>query len=318
MSNKAKKLQRAQQSSNPQGTTMSDENKPEEQQQQGTDGAEPNQSQAGQDAGDTAAQSGDAPVVKEGANEHGIGPDVGNGDNPDYRPEGSQQGRGQTESIQHVDELAVQETKSVSQAPRVEDKGIQDTTAAAVATPVAPAPTPAVPEVKTTVATTTATAAEAPAPTDFDRLMIKVRETGTGPQRKLVNDLNSYVENMKKGKPITPANGAMQQYALWATLRTVVENHHGDEFRSLWHIVLSFFHYYRDNVFSDRLVFRFADHWQRDKDQLKALQRLLDLIKITADPATRDENKKRVDMARSLEVGFSEEARSRVLQYYGR
>jgi hypothetical protein len=74
--------------------------------------------------------------------------------------------------------------------------------------------------------------------------------------------------------------------------------------------------HYFDTVFNERHAFRFADQWIWDLDELDAYFGLLNLMKLTANPATRVDGLKRVSLQSTLEKGFSEEGRQRITSFY--
>lgn len=153
--------------------------------------------------------------------------------------------------------------------------------------------------------------------TEFDKLLASCRE-GTVAQQNLVAAIERYMDNMKPGKPIAPENGARQQFSLFKIIQGVVNNTSQEEFKKLWAVILAFFNEYKEGVFSDRYIFRFAEYWHHDPKDLAAFQRIINLIKITADPETRSVGLKQVDLTRTLEEGFSEEGRQKVVGFYHR
>lgn len=183
----------------------------------------------------------------------------------------------------------------------------------------APAPEPApTPTVTAAVSTTVAQVEnqQEPAPTGFDALIAQIKESGTRAQKDLVNSLEHYMVNMKPGKPVNPDEGARHQYVLWKTITGITETAPVDEFKKLWSILLGYFNQYGKGVFHDRYVFRFSEFWQYDERQLAAFQRILNLLKLTANPKTRAMGLRQVDMNRTLADGFTEEGRQRIVGFY--
>lgn len=181
----------------------------------------------------------------------------------------------------------------------------------------APTPTPA-PVVTNTQTPAPAKETPAPANASFDVLLQNLKNKGSLSEKSLIQSLESYLVAMQPGRPITDTEGMQHQYTLWRTIHSVVHQVTHEDFAKHWNLLLAFFAQYQgDNqVFHDRYVFRFSEHWTRDESELQAFQRILNLIKLTSNPNTRKQNLKQVSLNRTLEVGFSEEARQKLLSFY--
>lgn len=207
-----------------------------------------------------------------------------------------------------------------TQAPNVIDQGTQiteskiDVVAAATAAKEIPVQTAA----KPTDAAVADVGVSVSDDSDLAKLLNQLQESGTVQQKTLVNNLKKYMEDMQPGKPTAPAQGAMHQMRLWEILRSVVENPDPAEFRKQMFIVRAFFKRYANEktAFNDHYINRFAESWTRSAQQLAALQRLVNVFRLTADPLTTAEKLKHVDLARSLTHHFSEQHRQRVLAYF--
>lgn len=223
-----------------------------------------------------------------------------------------------------------------ARAPAVEDQATQDAAneKPAEVTESAPAveepkPAPVVEPVKvvakavqtakvtpkaapTVQATTQGTGGE---PTFID-IIAQIKERGTVQQRALITAIENYAEAMKPGKPVDGDAGARIQFGFWKTILTVAESADVAEFKILWNILLGFFHQERAGVFHERYVFRFSEFWVQSEAELTGFQRILNLIKLTADANTRQQSLKQVDLQRMLEVGFTETGRQRILSFY--
>ncbi len=143
-----------------------------------------------------------------------------------------------------------------------------------------------------------------------------IAENGTKAEKNLMFALNAYATAMAPGKPITAEEGSRRQYALLTALRSVIESAPEGEFKRLWNLVLAFAHLHKDGVFDGRYINRFAESWHRSVDELSALQRLINLITITADSETRSNSLKSFDLTRTLEFGFTDSARARLVGFY--
>lgn len=175
--------------------------------------------------------------------------------------------------------------------------------------------TPAVP---TEPVTDTPTVKEIvkPVPVGFDAVMLDIKQNGTAAQKNLINALSLYVSNMSPHIQQTDDGGAKQQYNLWKAIQTVIEQSEPNEFKKLWNIILAYFQQYKQSVFHDRYIYRYSEFWQWSEDHLTALQRLINIIKLTSDPATRAVGLRKVSLDRSLEVGISDAARQKLTNFY--
>lgn len=195
-------------------------------------------------------------------------------------------------------EASVTETPAVVAAPVVVESAVA--AAAAAAAPVV-AETQPVAEIQLSA---------------FQKKMAEITAKGTPEQCGLIAKLNNYLEDMKPGKPMTGENGVVKQFQLWRTIFSTVENAPAEQFKSLWSILLAFFHEYSEGVFHESYVYRFSEHWKHSKQELDGFQRILNLIKVSADPKTRGETTKQVNLDKALSQPFSEEGRNRLLGFY--
>lgn len=151
---------------------------------------------------------------------------------------------------------------------------------------------------------------------DLAKVQKTVLEEGTRAQKSLIASLDRYLTKMKPGMPVNPDEGARNQYMLWRTIQGVIENSSTEEFKKLWYIVLTYFNNYKTEAFGERYVFRFSEYWVQSEEELKAFQRILNLIILTADSKTRTKSLSQVSIPRTLEEGFSELGRQRILSFY--
>lgn len=152
--------------------------------------------------------------------------------------------------------------------------------------------------------------------TAFQKKLAEVLAKGTVEQVSLITKLNAYIEEMKPGKPMSGDQGVIFQHQLWRTIFTTVENSPADQFKNLWSIILAFFHEYADGVFHESYVYRFSESWKFSKIELDGFQRIINLLKVSANPKTRGETTKQVDLDKTLSLPFSEEGRNRLLNFY--
>lgn len=206
------------------------------------------------------------------------------------------------ETVAPEQEVAEQQGEAAAETPEAAPAVVESAVAAA-----AKAAEPVVEE--------TQSAAEVPL-TAFQKKMLEVATQGTPEQSGLIAKLNNYLEDMKPGKPMTGEAGVVKQFQLWRTIFSTIENAPAEQFKSLWSIILAFFHEYSENVFHESYVYRFSEHWKHSKAELDGFQRILNLIKVSADPKTRGNTMKQVDLDKTLAQPFSEEGRNRLLAFY--
>lgn len=226
-------------------------------------------------------------------------------------------GAGETEQPkEEASTDAVQEPATKTEAPQVIDQGTAAEPATAQVAVAAEAPVQTA--AKPTEAAVTDVGVSVTDDSDLGKLLNKIHNEGTQQQKSLVHALKKYMEDMQPGKPMTAIQGSQHQMRLWETLRGVVENPNPEEFRRQMFIVRAFFkrHANDKTALNDHYIHRFADAWPRNPQQLSAMQRMVNIFQLTADPLTTAENLKHVDLARSLSTHFTEGIRQRVISYY--
>lgn len=217
-------------------------------------------------------------------------------------------------------------TQNTEAAPEVVNAGTEDTTAEME--PIVPQVTqvvstpkvisqPAAPVQTVVAAVVTDTSKPVAADGSFEAMVADLKVTGTVAVRTLINQLEQYAANMKPGIPMDAAVGARHQVSLWRAIQNVIERS-GDEFKKCYSLLLAFFEEYKDGVFHEKYVFRFTDNVTLSGDELAAFQRVLNLLKLTSAPKSREQSLKQVDLGRTLSVGVTEQGRQRILGFYNR
>lgn len=148
----------------------------------------------------------------------------------------------------------------------------------------------------------------------FDAAVGIIKATGTVLEVATLESLESYVRNMAPGVGILPEQGANQQTVLWKLISNICERN-PEEFETLFSLVLLFLEEYQDGVFNERYIHRFAEALSISSDQINAFQRIITLMKMVANPKTRRLALKQINLEAALSVGFSEEARQRILYF---
>lgn len=181
--------------------------------------------------------------------------------------------------------------------------------------PVAVKPVVAKAEVKSGTVTNVGTTAAVNG--SFADTVAKIKVAGTVGQRSLVAQLEQYIAAMKPGMPVEAAAGSRNQTSLWRTIQNVIERS-GDEFTSLYSLLLAYFEAYKDDAFHERYVFRFAENITMPADELATYQQMINLIKLTAPQKGRDVALRQVDLGRTMKSNITEAGRQRVLGFYNR
>jgi len=206
--------------------------------------------------------------------------------------------------------LAVEQTvAAVVQAPATEsNEAVTVTTTAPVA------------EVKPSVAVT----ASAPSSTTsanvaFDTMVANLRKTGTVEQRAVIANFDDYLKTMALGIPIDPNDGVKKQFLLWNTIEMVLNRVSFGEFDTLWKIVLGYFHAHENGALHERAVYRFPEAWLYGQAELDTFHKMINLIKLTANPNARHSGLKQLDFNRTVaDPLLSEDAKARLAVFYGK
>lgn len=212
-----------------------------------------------------------------------------------------------TDKVEQSESIAEVEVKQPAYAaPKVEDLGIQTKKDfKPVVNTIKPTPATVTDQVKVDNS-------------DLGTVQRMVDKEGSKAQKSLVANLERYMEKMKPGMPVNNDEGARNQYQLWRTIQSVIENSSPEEFNKLWYIVLVYFKNFRTGALGERYVFRFSEYWIQSEEDLATFQRILNLIILTADPSTREKNLKQVSLPRTLEKGLTDFGRQRLLSFYNK
>lgn len=129
--------------------------------------------------------------------------------------------------------------------------------------------------------------------------------------------LQRYIANMQPGVPMDQKDAAFHQTGLWKTLYNFIENTEED-FDKVYSVILGLFFKHKEGVFHEHYVFRAMSDVTLDSDEISAFQVLINLIKVTANQVGRQAAlKQNVDISRTLANVFSENARQKILSFYG-
>ena len=197
---------------------------------------------------------------------------------------------------------------AVTDAPVVQTPAPTDTPTPTLAPTVAPTPAPTAPVVLNEQQATVTT---------LDSTVEAIKRSDNTPAKFVIAGLETYITNMQPGMPVSRDHAVMHQVGLWNTLHNFVENTEQD-FNKIFSTVLGLFHKHKDGVFHEHYVFRVMSDITLDKEEMAAFQVFINLLKVTANPVGRQQAlKQNVDISRTLANVFSENARQKILGFYG-
>ncbi len=159
-----------------------------------------------------------------------------------------------------------------------------------------------------------------------DKVISKFRELidhliihGNSSQKEVIRTMDEYIAAMAPNKAMDADTGAKWQRRLWTMVSNVLTRIPRDEFDITWNTILNYFneHGADNDVLGARFVFRFNHMWAHSKTDLDNLNKLLNLIRLTCNPATRAIGLKQVDLDRTL-ANVGQESRNRLLNFYKR
>jgi hypothetical protein len=149
----------------------------------------------------------------------------------------------------------------------------------------------------------------------FEDQIADISKSSNVYQQAIITAVDMYISVMRPRMPTTIKDGTRGQLDLWQAIYSTIHRNNTD-FNGCWSLWLSYFNHYKDSVFGVRYAFRFFEFMQLPRDQRIAFQRILNLMILTANLATRAQNLKHVDLEATLSVYFNEEDRMKLLNYY--
>lgn len=127
-----------------------------------------------------------------------------------------------------------------------------------------------------------------------------------------------YMVDMRPRMPVDEAAINRNQTTLLRTVLGVINSVEGSEFHSLWNYILQCFAKHSTGVFSEPMVYRGMEHNQMTPEQSRLYPRIVNMLILLADPATRAVALRQINLQKSLAGELvSEAGRRRVFQYFG-
>lgn len=136
----------------------------------------------------------------------------------------------------------------------------------------------------------------------------------------LLGFVTTYAENMQPGKPLKEEELGRHCRAFYLGLTNLLNhdpNAGAKETYRLWSILLDYIANDKTKVFTGDYFYRGYTYSQFSNDtQEKAMQAMTNLIIMTANPETRFTNLRMIDLEKTMELGWSDLARSRIMGFY--
>ena len=185
-------------------------------------------------------------------------------------------------------------------------------------------------EVKTAEGTVIVKPSELPAPTtsimeqqkvildeinsELDRLL----EGVSAAKRVPFEQIKQYMIEMAPKKQVNHDVGKRHQKALIGALTTIL-NQADDEgtFTQQFTALLKVFHLGQKHALNELHVFRFLEHVELRHQDIEAFTRLVNMLLVTSDVKSRPQTIKQLDFEKTLRFGLSDQARRRILDFYG-
>lgn len=169
-------------------------------------------------------------------------------------------------------------------------------------------------------AQTAAPAAPAAAEANVEAGIARLQERLAGPLVKaeqIVRDtLNTYLDELKPGRPAQPDHINRNQVMLWRLILRVIETPDDVEFEKALTLLVDYFRAHRKGALGEYYVFRGMDTITLDQDTTAAFQRAINLLIICATVSGPKEVSRHADLGRSLPEGvYSDNARNRLLGF---
>lgn len=114
--------------------------------------------------------------------------------------------------------------------------------------------------------------------------------------------------------PNKPVEGRWQ-YSLLELIRSSIEKEQPEGFDRVWNAILMFFHRSKGTLFSELHILRMGDNWPGSENDFSLYRRMIHVITETADPETRYQAAKRINLALAT-THLNEAGRNRLISYY--
>lgn len=129
--------------------------------------------------------------------------------------------------------------------------------------------------------------------------------------------IKNYVRQMAPRKPVDVVEGKRHQATLALTLNAILNMPDTDgHFTKSLTALLRVFELGSKSTFSEHYAFRFLESVEMTNDKIDEFTRILNLLLVLGPRDGRKEAIRQVDFNKSLRLGFSDEARQRIMAYF--
>ena len=150
----------------------------------------------------------------------------------------------------------------------------------------------------------------------FDDKLQEIIDTGTGTLRVVATHLAKYATVMAPDRLTDEKEISDAQVSLFKCI--VLATHSAEDFQPCYQLLADFFKAHHNDCCSMRYHSRGAEYIPLDKDEREALFAHCNILEALASVDTPKQVNRIVDINRSLpETVFDDDARSRILAYYG-
>jgi hypothetical protein len=155
-----------------------------------------------------------------------------------------------------------------------------------------------------------------PKSASFDDKLQEIIDTGTGTLRVVATHLAKYATVMAPDRLTDEKEISDAQVSLFKCI--VLATHSAEDFQPCYQLLADFFKAHHNDCCSMRYHSRGAEYIPLDKDEREALFAHCNILEALASVDTPKQVNRIVDINRSLpETVFDDDARSRILAYYG-
>ena len=126
-----------------------------------------------------------------------------------------------------------------------------------------------------------------------------------------------YMGKMAPKVPVNKDDGSRNQVRLFKSLTTII-NTLDTDFNLVFGSALKLFHENADGVFHETHVFRFMEHITLSDIERTAFQRILNLMKLTADPKGRAIAINQINMNATTEFCISEQGKQNLIKFFNK
>lgn len=153
---------------------------------------------------------------------------------------------------------------------------------------------------------------------DFEKYEKQILIDGVEHEKNLVLSLKDYLQEMKPKKPTHFTDGLLKQKQLLESIKGVLRIQDKQHFKKCWKILINYFshHSKHGHAFHETYINRFTEHWSTGPDQLNAFRNLTHLLRETAQKGINNVHKTVSLENITKSQYFTEEERSKLLEFY--